>query len=741
MTKLHRLAVAAVLLLPGVTAVSSLQQPPSPVAAALSVAELRTEYAANPIGIDVRDPRLGWQVRAAARGVMQSAYQVQVASSKRALRDGKGLLWDSGVVKSAESVHVVYAGPAVRSGQRYFWRVRIWDSGGAASAWSLPADWEMGLLQASDWKASWIEPALPEDIKISGPSPLLRREFAVTGDVERARVYVTSHGLYEMSINGQRVGDAVLTPGWTSYNKRLQYQTYDVTPLLKRGPNAIGVALGNGWYRGNLAWDDKRNIYGDRLGLLMQIVVTYRGGRQETIGSDAGWKASTGPILMSEIYHGETYDARLEKPGWSSPGFADQDWGSVKVVEHRKDLLVAPAGPPVRRTGEIKPLKIFKTPAGDTVADMGQNMVGWVRLKVEGAAGTTVTLRHAEVLDKQGNFYVENLRAAKQTVRYTLRGGATEVYEPHFTFQGFRYVAIDGYPGPLTPDSLTGIVVHSDMTPAGTFETSKPLVNQLQHNIVWGQKGNFLDVPTDCPQRDERLGWMGDAQVFARTAASTWTWRASSRNGSATWRPTRSTPAACRTSSRTSSARQASRRQAPRPGRTRPSSSRGRCTCVTGTARILETQYPSMTAWVEYMRRRAGDDFIWSEDFTFGDWLAFASTASTTPGPPRQGPHRDGVFAHRPICAADRTRAGQGRRRREIRRHCSGGSRRRSSGSSSRAPGAWARTRRPPTPWRCSSTCCRNPCGRPPPAGWRARCGSAGTSRRGSSARRTCAMC
>ena len=632
MKTLRLFAVAMITLVWGLAAVSSSQRAPVPEAGRISVAELRTEYAANPVGIDVREPRLSWQLRSADRGVMQTAYQLQVADSERVVRSGKGVAWDSGVVKSGESVNVVYAGPPVQSGRRYFWRVRVWDGGGVPSAWSEPAFWEMGLLQPSDWKASWIEPDLQEDIKTSGPSPMLRRDFVVKGGVERARAYVTSHGLYEMAINGQRVGDAVLTPGWTSYNKRLQYQTYDVTALLKQGPNAVGVALGNGWYRGNLAWDDKRNIYGNRLGLLMQIVITYRGGRQEIVSSDTAWKASAGPILMSEIYHGETYDARLEKPGWSSPGFADRDWGAVKVVEHRKDHLVAPAGPPVRRTGEIKPIKILKTPAGDTVLDMGQNMVGWVRLKVEGAAGTTVTLRHAEVLDKQGNFYTENLRAAKQTVRYTLKGGGTETYEPHFTFQGFRYVAVDGYPGQLTLDSLTGVVLHSDMTPAGTFETSKPLVNQLQHNIVWGQKGNFVDVPTDCPQRDERLGWMGDAQVFARTAAfnmdvagffTKWL-----RDVAADQLETGSVPHVVPD-------------VLSEPGRPQAGSAAWADAAVIipwtmylsyGDRRILEAQYPSMTAWVEYMRRRAGDDFVWSEDFTFGDWLAFASTASDYPG-------------------------------------------------------------------------------------------------------------
>ena len=625
---------AVVLFLPvlGAVCVSSSQQAPERGAAPLSLVELRTEYAANPLGIDVKEPRLSWQLRGGTRAVMQTAYQLQVAATERALRSGKGLAWDSGLVQSGESVNVVYGGPALTSGHRYFWRVRVRDGSGVTSVWSEPAFWEMGLLQPSDWTAGWIEPDLVEDPKVSGPSPMLRREFVLKSGVERARAYVTSHGLYEMAINGQRVGDAVLTPGWTSYNKRLQYQTYDVTALLKQGPNAVGITLGNGWYRGNLAWDNKRNIYGGRLGVLLQVVVTYRGGRQETIASDENWKASTGPILMSEIYHGETYDARLEKAGWSSPGFADAGWSGVKVVEHRKDILTAPAGPPVRRVGELKPIKIFKTPAGDTVVDMGQNMVGWVRLMVEGPAGTTVTLRHAEVLDKAGNFYTENLRAAKQTNRYTLKGGGIETFEPHFTFQGFRYVAVDGYPGPLTVDSLTGVVVHSDMAPAGTFESSKPLLNQLQHNIVWGQKGNFVDVPTDCPQRDERLGWMGDAQVFCRTAAfnmdvagffTKWL-----RDVAADQLPNGSVPHVIPD-------------MISEPGRPQAGSAAWADAAVIipwtmylsyGDRRILETQYPSMVAWVEYMRQRAGDDFIWSEDFTFGDWLAFASTASDYPG-------------------------------------------------------------------------------------------------------------
>jgi len=601
--------------------------------AAARPARLRTEYKQNPIGIDARQPRLSWQLASTGRGVTQTAYQIRVVSNKPGPKGGTETVWDSGKVLSEESIQLPYAGPPLKSGQRYYWQVKIWDGNAVASDWSDPASFEMGLLEPSDWQAKWIEPEVQGDQGKPAPVPMLRRDFKLNGAVESARAYVTCHGLYEMQLNGQRVSDYLFNPGWTSYNKRLQYQSYDITNLLRTGDNAVGVLLGDGWYKGDLTWTPKRNFYGARVGLLMQIKITYKDGRQETVGTDGSWKASTGPILMSEIYAGETYDARLEKPGWSASGYDDKDWTPVKIASYGTENLVAPAGPPVRRMQELEPVKIFKTPAGDTVADMGQNMVGWVRLKVQGPSGATVTLRHAEVLDKQGNFYTENLRGAAETIRYTLKGGGPEVFEPHFTFQGFRYVAIDGYPGQVTRDSLTGIVIHSDMSVTSEFETSKPLVNQLQHNIIWGQKGNFLDVPTDCPQRDERLGWTGDAQVFSATAAfnmdvagffTKWL-----RDLAADQYPTGSVPFVIPDV------------LGGKGGAVAGGSAAWADSAVIipynmylayGDKRILEEQYPSMRAWVEYMRKRAGDDYVWRNDFHFGDWLAFASTSADYPG-------------------------------------------------------------------------------------------------------------
>jgi len=599
----------------------------------LSAQCLRCEYKTNPLGIDVEKPRLSWKITSTRRSIMQSAYQVRAAENLNDLKSGSNLLWDSGRVKSDQSIHAVYGGPSLVSRERIWWQVRVWDNQGNSSGWSEPASWEMGLLKPDDWVADWIEPDLEEDENGSNPCPMMRKQFEIKGKVKSARAYVTCHGLYEMKVNGEKIGDQVFTPGWTSYHNILQYQIYDVSDVLKPGTNCVGAILGDGWYRGRLVWKKSRNFYGKKVALLTQIEVVYQNGSREVITSDRSWKASSGPILFSDIYDGELYDARLKKGAWSKPGYDDCEWTSVTVANHSKDILVAPAGPPIKKIEQIRPIKILTTPASETVVDMGQNMVGWVRLKVQGPAGRHVKLRHAEVLDAQGNFYTENLRSAKQTVEYILKGEGEEVYEPHFTFQGFRYVAVEGWPGELSLDNFTGIVIHSDITPTGRFECSNPMVNQLQHNIWWGQKGNFLDVPTDCPQRDERLGWTGDAQVFARTAcfnadvAAFYTkWLA---DLAADQQPSGAVPHVI--PNVLSLGREAGY-----------SASAGWADAATvvpwtvymcyGDKRILEQQYSSMKAWVDYIAAKAGDNYLWQNEHTFGDWLAYSTNRSDYPG-------------------------------------------------------------------------------------------------------------
>ena len=593
----------------------------------LGLTKLRVEYKSNPIGIDNLKPRLNWEIVSDERGVKQRAYQIQTGLDIEHLKSGKNLFWDSGKIKSDQSVHIEYSGPPLQSRQRVYWRVKIWDQDNKNSDWSEISFWEMGLLKESDWQTFWIEPTIEEDKIKSQPCPMLRKEFSLKKPIKSARLYVTSHGLYETHLNGQKVGEQVFTPGWTSYNKRLQYQTYDITKNLRKGNNAIGVILGDGWYRGTIGWAHQRNYYGEKLRLLLLLHVDYQDGSSEVVTSDQTWKTETGPILESDIYHGEIYDAQLEKTGWTKVGFKDQDWKSVKIVNQDKKILVSSFGPPVRKIQEISPIKIIKTPAGETVFDFGQNMVGWVRINVKGQAGEKVILKHAEVLDKEGNFYTGNLRTAKQRIEYILNGKGEEVFEPHFTFQGFRYVLVEKFPGEPKLENLTGIVIHSDMTPTGTFVCSDSLINQLQHNIQWGLKGNFLDVPTDCPQRDERMGWTGDAQVFARTASFNmdaasfyikWLQDLAAdqfKNGAVT-------------------------HVVPDVLKGAASAAWADASVIVpwtvylcyGDKRILENQYESMKAWIEYMRNKAGDNYLWQNGNHFGDWLAFATTRSDYPG-------------------------------------------------------------------------------------------------------------
>lgn len=481
----------------------------------LGTAELTVDHLRNPLGIDNPAPRFSWKLQTDQHSTLQSAYELSVSIAGD---DDSAAHWSSGKVTSAQSLFIPYGGPALKPLTEYEWRVRVWDNHGNVSPWSERATWETGFMQPEHWSSSWITYPWQEALDRSEPSPMLRRDFDVGCDIARARLYVTALGLYEAVINGRRIGDAYFTPGWTSYDKRLQYQVYDVADALHTGQNAIGIVLGDGWYRGNMTWETQRNLYGDRLAAKAQLRVACTDGSEQVLDTDTRWQAGTGAIRASDIYNGEILDLRREPPGWSLPGFADKTWQAAVDFTGATPPLVASVSEPVRATKIIQPVGLLQGPGGETIVDMGQNMVGWVQLQVAGKSGDEIVLRHAEVLDQNGALYLAALRNAQQQVTYILPDTKPHTLEPHFTFQGFRYVSIEGFPGELTLDAIKGIVLSSDMAATGTFETSNALLNQLQSNIVWGQRGNFLDIPTDCPQRDERMGWTGDAQVFARTA-------------------------------------------------------------------------------------------------------------------------------------------------------------------------------------------------------------------------------
>lgn len=646
---------------------------------------LRIEYLNNPLGIDVMQPRLFWEVNDSRRGAVQSAYQILVSSSLEKLKNEEADIWNSDKVESNKSAHVLYSGAKLQSRKTYFWKVKTWDDSGKASSYSDPANWEMGILSVKEWQANWIGNKIseapkedenkwkwtewfwhPSEIEINkpvyfrkkvtipankvvtsalmrltadnqftayfnneelgsgdswqniydfdvtdiidkeniiaiqaantagnvcgmlfslkiiyddgseiyigadkntkdwrstnktfsnwtkvafndskwgkikllgdyetgswekvdeqskyiAPRPILvRNEIKINKSIIQARAYVTGLGGYVMHINGKRVGDAVFTPGWTHYPKRIQYQTYDVSNMLHKGENVLGAVLGNLWWSSGLGWRGSITYSQGPLRFFMQLVVDYEDGSNQTFITDKNWKTYDSPIIETTLYNGEKYDARLEEKGWSTTNFDDSKWKQVTILEKEKGKLVAQQAPLLRVTKEIKPVKITSPAEGVYVVDMGQNFAGWAKLKVKGDAGTRVKMRFAETLQPDGNVYVENLRKAEATDIYILKGEGVEEWQPDFTYHGYRYVEITGFPGKPTLDALTGIVANSDAPNIGEFSCSNELLNKIQQNILWGQASNMYSVPTDCPQRDERLGWMGDAQAFAPTAS------------------------------------------------------------------------------------------------------------------------------------------------------------------------------------------------------------------------------
>ncbi len=768
-------------------------------AGTIAVNNLRCEYLRYPLGIDVRQPRLSWELESPQRGQKQTAYQILVSANIESLAQDQGDLWDSGKVISDQSAQVSYAGQPLLSRMSCYWKVRVWDRDNKVSHWSEPAYWTMGLLEAGDWQASWIgyeaqpglewkkavEPvdlsgckwiwqggegnqqapsatcyfrqkiAVPSDrqikrarirlsaydwfelfvngksvataqlsplsswhgpiynleltgmiqagenviaveiansgkntagllgrgeleftsgepdiftldstCKVTGqpagnwkqlgfddngwgsaqeiaalgdapwgpvdqmdlklsPSPYLRKEFTVGKEVKRATLYVSALGFYEMHLNGGRVEQDFFTPGWTDYHQRIYYQSYDVTDRIKKGGNAIGAILADGWYAGYVGWAWKKNFYGSRPWLKAQLELEYDDGSRDVVMTDAGWKGHYGPILEADLLMGQTDDARLELTGWNCKDYDDSQWAAVTLKEDVSAPLQSHPGVPVQITGKVKAVAVTEPAPGKFVFDLGQNIGGWAQLRVQGGQpGDRITLRFAELLRPDGMLHTENLRGARCRDTYILRGtkNKVEVWRPCFTFRGFRYVEVTGYPGRPPLDAISGIVAHSTTPPTGSFECSNPMVNRLYQNILWTRRANLVEVPTDCCQRDERLGWTGDAGINIQTmtydmdvAAFFTKWLvdvhdAQHEDGAYT-------------------------DNAPNPSDPRAGTSGwgdGALICawtiyeMYGDTRIIEKHYEGMTRWMEYLKNHSSNLLRPAEGYA--DWNALEYT-------------------------------------------------------------------------------------------------------------------
>lgn len=622
----------------------------------VSLDNLRCEYRKNPLGIDATRPRLSWVLQSDQRGQKQTAYQVLVASTPEALANDRGDLWDSGKVASEKSIHVEYAGKALGSRMRCHWKVRVWDKNERPSVWSKPAIWTMGLLDAKDWQAQWIGAVanrpqrtdaqrVGQDADKADNPPyaavLLRKEVSLAKTPVRAMAYVCGLGYCEASINGKRVGDHVLDPGFTDYTKRTLYATYDVTELLRPGRNAIGVVLGGGWYDLPTIddWKFHQAPWIAPPKLMLRIDVEYADGTREAVVSDGNWKWSTGPIVFNSVRAGETYDARREKPGWDGPGYDDSQWHGAQVLPAPAGRLMAQSHPPIRITESFRPVAVSEPKPGVYVFDLGVNITGWARLQTRGSRGQTIKLEFNELLNPDGTVNMRHMAEYAvgpfQTEQFILKGEGLEVFEPRFTYHGFRYVQVTGLSEKPTLETLTGRWVHTDLEPAGEFSCSNPLLNKIQELILRTQRNNIHGIPTDDPHR-EKIGWTQDGcvtmeeAIYNFNAATFYTkWfrdilDAQDENGHV----------AC---------------IAPTPGwgRSHPDGSPGPLSDpwwggaivrtpwqlyrYYGDERILAEAYNAMTKYLDYVGNHAPNRIAWAEE---GDWLEVGSISVSERTPP-----------------------------------------------------------------------------------------------------------
>lgn len=561
--------------------------------------DLRTEYRVNPIGITEKHPRFSWKLESGERDTIQQSYHIVVTADEK-------IVWET-KAESEESVLIPYAGEELRDETLYQVSVAATDNHGNTAAGEM--SFETGILEPETFQAKMITHDFPED---ETACPIFSRTFTAKGKVKKARIYATSRGVYEAYLNGERIGADRMTPGWTSYHHRLQYQIYDITEMI-REENEIEIMVGNGWYKGIFGFMLTPNIYGDRVGAFAEIHLEYEDGSREAICTDESWNARTGAVRYSEIYMGETIDTTIgEAQDREQSGIRT---GSVSVMEFDKSTLTAQENESVRITERVLAKKLIVTPKGEKLVDFGQNLTGLVELKVHGRKGQKIVIRHAEVLDKDGNFYPDTLRQAKSEDTY-ICNGEEQVFLPHFTFHGFRYISVEGMDD-MRLDQFTACVMHSDMEKSGDFQCSNPKVNQLQSNIAWGQRSNFLDIPTDCPQRDERLGWTGDAQIFSWTASF-------NRNTALFFRKWMRDVAA------ESSLEKGVPHVVPDILGQYSSSAWSDVAVIVpwvvyqmyGDKGILEENWKCMHEWVDYIKSQCGANGLWQTGFQYGDWLA-----------------------------------------------------------------------------------------------------------------------